>query len=147
MWQNSLPKQPIYNRIMDRRTWVFVANRFMTSDEVERVNNALEQFVATWSTHGTPIDATAFCFESAVVVIAANESEVQASGCSIDKINQLMRALGQQINIDFFDRFNVLNRNESGGWAIEKYTANNANSCVSATITSLDQLNQLILNQ
>ena len=132
---------------MDRRTWVFIANRFMSIDEEEEVNKALSHFVATWSTHGTPIDATAFCFESAVVVIAANESEVQASGCSIDKINQLMRALGQQINIDFFNRFNVLNRNESGEWAIEKYTANNANSCVSATITSLDQLNQLILNQ
>ena len=139
MWQNSLPKQPIYNRIMDRRTWVFVANRFMTSDEMERVNKALAQFVATWSTHGTPIDATAFCFESAVVVIAANESEVQASGCSIDKINQLIRAIGQQINLDFFDRFNVLNRNESGGWELGRYSSELASQCISPAITTLSE--------
>ena len=124
---------------MDRRTWVFVANRFMTSDEVERVNNALEQFVATWSTHGTPIDATAFCFESAVVVIAANESEVQASGCSIDKINQLIRTIGQQINLDFFDRFNVLNHNESGGWELKRYSSELASQCISPAITTLSE--------
>ena len=122
---------------MDRRTWVFIANRFMSIDEEEEVNKALSHFVATWSTHGTPIDATAFSFKSAVVVIAANESEVQASGCSIDKINQLMRALGQQANLDFFDRFNVLNRNKSGEWELKRYSSELASQCISPSITSL----------
>jgi hypothetical protein len=130
----------------DQRTWVFVANRKMNEEEELRINDELKIFVSTWKSHGTPIDASGFCFEHAAIVIAANEAEVQASGCSIDKINQLVRSLGSSLNIDFFNRFNVLNRSDAGIWTIEKYTPQNANSCISANIISLNQLNQLIIN-
>ena len=130
----------------DHRTWVFIANRKMNEEEAIRINDELQRFVSNWKTHGTPIDASGFCFEHAAIVIAANEAEVQASGCSIDKINQLVRSLGSTLGIDFFNRFNVLNRSDAGIWTIEKYTPQNANSCISANIISLNQLNQLIIN-
>ena len=130
----------------DHRTCVFIANRKMNEEEAIRINDELQRFVSNWKTHGKPIDASGFCFEYAAIVIAANEAEVQASGCSIDKINQLVRSLGSKLDIDFFNRFNVLNRSDAGIWTIEKYTPQNANSCISANIISLNQLNQLIIN-
>ena len=130
----------------DQRTWVFIANRKMNEEEVLRINNELNAFVSTWKTHGTPIDASGFCFEHAAIVIAANEAEVKASGCSIDKITHVVRLLGSTLDIDFFNRFNVLNRTDSGEWDIEKYATHNANSCINANIISLNQLNQLIIN-
>lgn len=129
----------------DQRTWVFVANRKMNKEEVLRINDEIQRFVSNWKTHGTPIEASGFCFEQAAIVIAANEAEVQASGCSIDKINQLVRSLGSTLDIDFFNRFNVLNRMDSGQWDIERYAPHNANTCINANIISLNQLNQLIL--
>lgn len=129
----------------DQRTWVFVANRKMNEEEVLRINDELQRFVSNWKTHGTPIDASGFCFEQAAIVIAANEAEVQASGCSIDKINQLVRSLGSTFDIDFFNRFNVLTRTDAGQWDIERYAPHNANTCINANIISLNQLNQLIL--
>lgn len=116
----------------------------MNEEEVLRVNEALKTFVSNWKTHGTPIDASGFCFEQAALVISANESEVQASGCSIDKINQLVRSLGSALDIDFFNRFNVLNQTDSGEWLIERYATHNANTCISANIISLNQLNKLL---
>ena len=95
---------------------------------------------------GKPIDASGFCFEYAAIVIAANEAEVQASGCSIDKINQLVRSLGSTLGIDFFNRFNVLTRTDSGEWHIERYSPHIANTCINANVISLNQLNQLIIN-
>ena len=130
----------------DQRTWVFVANRMLNTEEVFIVNNTLSTFVSNWKTHGKPIDASGFCFEHAAIVIAANEAEVKASGCSIDKINQLVRSLGSTLDIDFFNRFNVLHRTNSGEWHIERYAPHNANTCINANIISLNQLNQLILN-
>ena len=130
----------------DQRTWVFIANRKMNEEEAIRINNELNAFVSTWKTHGTPIDASGFCFEHAAIVIAANEAEVKASGCSIDKITHVVRSLGSTLDIDFFNRFNVLNRTDSGEWGIEKYAPHNANSCINANIISLNQLNQLIIN-
>jgi hypothetical protein len=129
----------------DQRTWVFIANRKMNEEEVLRINDELQRFVSNWKTHGTPIDASGFCFEQAAIVIAANEAEVQASGCSIDKINQLVRSLGSTFDIDFFNRFNVLTRTDAGQWDIERYAPHNANTCINANIISLNQLNQLIL--
>ena len=130
----------------DQRTWVFIADRKMNEEEVLRINDELHRFVSNWKTHGTPIDASGFCFEHAAIVIAANEAEVKASGCSIDKINQLVRSLGSTLDIDFFNRFNVLHRMDSGQWDIERYSPHNANSCINANIISLNQLNQLIFN-
>jgi hypothetical protein len=130
----------------DQRTWVFVANRTLTEQEVLRINNELNTFVSNWKTHGTPIDASGFCFEHAAIVIAANEAEVKASGCSIDKITHLVRSLGSSLEIDFFNRFNVLNRSDAGNWTLEKYSPHNANTCINANIISLNQLNQLIIN-
>jgi len=130
----------------DQRTWVFVADRKMNEEEAIRINDELQRFVSNWKTHGTPIDASGFCFEHAAIVIAANEAEVKASGCSIDKINQLVRSLGSKLDIDFFNRFNVLHRMDSGQWDIERYSPHNANSCINANIISLNQLNQLIIN-
>ena len=130
----------------DQRTWVFIADRKMNEEEAIRINDELQRFVSNWKTHGTPIDASGFCFEHAAIVIAANEAEVKASGCSIDKINQLVRSLGSTLDIDFFNRFNVLHRIDSGEWDIERYSPHNANSCINANIISLNQLNQLIIN-
>jgi hypothetical protein len=130
----------------DQRTWVFIADRKMNEEEAIRINDELQRFVSNWKTHGTPIDASGFCFEHAAIVIAANEAEVKASGCSIDKINQLVRSLGSTLDIDFFNRFNVLHRMDSGQWDIERYSPHNANSCINANIISLNQLNQLIIN-
>jgi hypothetical protein len=130
----------------DQRTWVFVANRILTEQEVLRINDELNAFVSNWKTHGTPIDASGFCFEQAAIVIAANEAEVKASGCSIDKITHLVRSLGSSLDIDFFNRFNVLNRSDACNWTLEKYSPHIANTCISANIISLNQLNQLIIN-
>jgi hypothetical protein len=130
----------------DQRTWVFIADRKMNEEEAIRINDELQRFVSNWKTHGTPIDASGFCFEHAAIVIAANEAEVKASGCSIDKINQLVHSLGSTLDIDFFNRFNVLHRMDSGQWDIERYSPHNANSCINANIISLNQLNQLIIN-
>ena len=130
----------------DQRTWVFVANRTLNEEEVLRINDELNAFVSNWKTHGTPIDASGFCFEQAAIVISANEAEVKASGCSIDKITHLVRSLGTSLEIDFFNRFNVLNRSDAGNWTIEKYSPQNANTCINANIISLNQLNQLIIN-
>jgi len=130
----------------DQRTWVFVADRKMNEEEAIRINDELQRFVSNWKTHGKPIDASGFCFEYAAIVIAANEAEVQASGCSIDKINQLVRSLGSTLGIDFFNRFNVLTRTDSGEWHIERYSPHIANTCINANVISLNQLNQLIIN-
>ncbi|MFM2037687.1 MAG: hypothetical protein RL432_626 [Bacteroidota bacterium] len=126
---------------MDLRTWVFVANRKLTDVESEQVESALQDFVRSWSSHGTPLKASAFCFEQAAIVVAADELVAKASGCSIDKITHLVQALGQQLRVDFFDRFNVLNK-ENNRWNIVRYSQECHEQCISAAIGSLKEFNK-----
>ncbi len=70
------------------RTWVFIANRKLTGSETTKVEEEIKNFLAQWKSHGKPIKANGFCFENAAIVLVADETDVQASGCSIDKINQ-----------------------------------------------------------
>lgn len=126
---------------MDLRTWIFVANRKLTDVESAQVENALQVFVRSWSSHGTPLKASAFCFEKAAIVIAADEFVAKASGCSIDKITHLVRALGQQLNVDFFDRFNVLQK-DADDWNIVRYSQEVQALCISASIGSLKEFNK-----
>ena len=126
----------------DQRTWVFVANRMLNTEELFIVNNTLNTFVSNWKTHGTPIDAQGFCFECAAVVITANEAEVKASGCSIDKITHTVRSLGEQLGIDFFDRFNVLCKNDKGEWVLDRYRWENASVSINSMILSYQEFNK-----
>lgn len=126
----------------DQRTWVFIANRKLGEEEVLQINDELQRFVSHWKTHGTPIEALGFCFEHAAIVIAANEAEVKASGCSIDKITHLVRSLGDRLGIDFFDRFNVLCKNEKGEWYLDRYHQENASVSIHAMILSYLEFNK-----
>ncbi len=126
----------------DQRTWVFIANRMLNAEEVTVVNDTLNTFVSNWKTHGTPIDAHGFCIACAAIVIAANEAEVKASGCSIDKITHTVRALGEHLGIDFFDRFNVLCKNEKGEWYLDRYHQENASESIHAMILSYLEFNK-----
>jgi hypothetical protein len=106
------------------------------------VENALQDFVATWSSHGIPLKASAFCFEQASIVVAADELVAKASGCSIDKITHLVRALGQQFNVDFFDRFNVLIR-ESDEWVISTYNSAYQSVSIHSGILSMEEFRNI----
>jgi len=128
---------------MDLRTWVFVANRKLIDVESEQVENALQDFVATWSSHGTPLKDSAFCFEQSAVVVAADVLVAKASGCSIDKITHLVRALGQQFNVDFFDRFNVLIR-ESDEWVISTYNPAYLGKSIHSGLLSMTEFRKII---
>lgn len=130
---------------MDLRTWVFVANRKLTDSESEQVENALQDFVATWSSHGNQLKASAFCFEQASIVVVADELVAKASGCSIDKITHLVQAIGQELKVDFFNRFNVLIR-ESDAWVISTYNPAYFSNSIHSGILSMTEFGKIINN-
>jgi len=74
-------------------------------------------------------------------VVSADEFVAKASGCSMDKITHLVRALGQQLNVDFFDRFNVLSK-EDNSWNIVRYSQEIHAQCISASTVSLEEFNK-----
>jgi hypothetical protein len=93
----------------------------MSATEISWLNESLTRFVSSWQTHGKALDAVGFVLHDAAIAIVANEHAVKASGCSMDKINHFVKEAGSQLNIDFFQRMNVLRSNSEGKFELARF--------------------------
>lgn len=91
------------------RVWIYQANRRLSSDEAQQVQQGGQSFVEQWAAHGQDLRATIAVFHHHFVVVALDEQHHAASGCSIDSSVGFIRSIeeaftksGQPIN--FFDR-------------------------------------------
>lgn len=89
------------------RVWIYQANRELTAGEVATITQAGQEFVAGWAAHGTPLTAATAIVDGYFLVIAVDEQQAAATGCSIDKSVNFVKALAQHLNVDFFNRLNI----------------------------------------
>lgn len=86
------------------RIWIYQANRTLSDNEVSVIETTLEPAVTKWAAHGTALLASVKVLLNRFVIIALDESQYEASGCSIDASSRWFKELGTQLNVDFFDR-------------------------------------------
>ena len=114
---NSSPMLPNYKSILPEysdkcRIWLYTANRTITSAEEQEILPVLNDFVSKWSTHGKGMRASSTIIDQRFIVIVSDEEMTSASGCSIDSSVRLIKSIGSQYSIDFFNRLKVLVLNE-----------------------------------
>ena len=98
----------------DSRIWVFTSNRKISADEQGEIGTELRGFLDKWAAHGTPLMADYLWLNEYQVAIVLDQSQAGASGCSIDTQTRFMRKLGDERNIDWFDRMHLILEDESG---------------------------------
>ena len=86
------------------RLWIYQAGRPFTEAEQAEIKPLLERFSTEWSSHGKGLQASAELLYDRFLVLANNESETAASGCSIDASVNFVRELEQRYGVSFFDR-------------------------------------------
>ncbi len=121
------------------RVWVFIGARALDATESQWINEQLSAFTNSWQTHGKAMNATGFVFENHALVIVANEAGAQASGCSMDKINHLVRQMGTDLGIDFFARMNTLVK-ENDQWSLSQFDPSETRQTISASTQLLREL-------
>jgi hypothetical protein len=88
----------------ESRVWIYQANRPLSESETVFISDYLKSSVANWAAHGVPLQGSFKIESGRFVVVAADESFNNPSGCSIDASTHWFKDLGQTLNIDFFDR-------------------------------------------
>src|SRR6478609_8663044 len=89
------------------RVWLYQADRPFSADEEKIISNSLTNFCSCWEAHGNPLQ-TSFKIEyHQFVILTVDESSAGASGCSIDGSVRVLKELGNQLHVDFFDRSQV----------------------------------------
>jgi hypothetical protein len=104
------------------KLWIYASNRALTSTEMEWLNEQLISFTQDWASHGNNLTARAEVVNPFFVIFAVDLSKEEASGCSIDKSVRLMKELGKELNVDFFNRLNVWVADADGNHQLVKFS-------------------------
>ena len=97
----------------DSRVWVYQSNRPFSENEKVQLTEAFKVFVDSWAAHGSKLVADATIIGDYFVVLAVDEKIAMASGCSIDSSVKFIKSIGQQFNIDFFNRLKLVVQKEN----------------------------------
>jgi hypothetical protein len=86
------------------RVWIYTSDRPFAMDEEILLQRSLENFIDTWSAHGKDLAASAKIEFSQIIIIALDEQQAMATGCSIDKQFQLIQAFEKQLGLNLLNR-------------------------------------------
>ncbi|HET7898842.1 MAG TPA: hypothetical protein VFL47_14255 [Flavisolibacter sp.] len=89
------------------RVWIYQSSRLFTLAEALKVEELLGKFTAEWRSHGAEVDAYGNLFFGQFVVLMADETRAGVSGCSTDSSVRFIKSLGEQFQVDFFNRTNL----------------------------------------
>ena len=89
------------------RVWIYQANKKLSPAAQKSMLEKAMHFVNNWSTHGTSLKAGAELLYDTFLVLSIDESDVIASGCSIDKSLHFIQQLEEEFDVNFLDRTTV----------------------------------------
>lgn len=96
------------------KVWIYQANRTLSQEEREHIQEKSIRFVNGWASHGSKLKADAKVLYNHFLVFCVDEKEHEASGCSIDKSVHFVKELQSSFNIDFFNRTLITYLDSSG---------------------------------
>jgi hypothetical protein len=97
-------KSAIANLQDHSRLWVYQSNRSFDANEREEINNLLATFVSQWAAHGSQLSAAYDLPYDQFIVLAVDERQAMASGCSIDSSVNLIRQIEVKYGLTLLDR-------------------------------------------
>lgn len=90
------------------RVWVYKSAKPFTAEQRTAILARGHAFTKSWAAHGAALDACVDVLHDHFVVIAVDEQQAMASGCSIDKSVQLVQTLERELGLQLTDRMVVL---------------------------------------
>ncbi len=88
----------------DFKVIIYPASRALSAKEVKEITEKLYDFLPSWNAHGKALTSSFKIDYKQFIVITVDEEKVQASGCSMDSLNGLMRDLDAEYQLGIFDR-------------------------------------------
>lgn len=86
------------------RVWVYQSNRLFTLSEVLDIEEILQQFTDSWTSHGAKVTGYANLLFGQFILLMADETEATVSGCSTDGSVRLIKHIEQNFGVDMFSR-------------------------------------------
>ena len=92
-------QMPEYSRV-----WVYQADHRFSDSEAQLVRERLSRFCEGWNTHGNHMPTSFELVENQILLLAVDESDLGASGCSIDSSVRILRELESLLDTNLTDQ-------------------------------------------
>jgi hypothetical protein len=106
-FKSLFPQMPDKSRV-----WTYLCNRPLDDDEAKLIEHQIKKFTLSWKAHQKPLAASGQLLYNQLIVLAVDESIEPISGCSIDSSVHFLKTIESHLEVDFFNRLNVLILNE-----------------------------------
>ncbi len=98
---------PFEDMPSNSRVWIFQSNRPFSALESKEIEMSLNLFLKSWTAHGKSLLSSFKINYNRFIIIALDESNNSASGCSIDGCVHFIQKLENKYEIDLLDKMNV----------------------------------------
>ena len=102
-------QMPDYSRV-----WVYQAARKFEFQEEESIRKKMEAFCEGWNTHGNRMPTSFEIVDHQILILAVDESQLGASGCSIDSSVKALREIESQLGINLTDQGKISLKKKGG---------------------------------
>jgi hypothetical protein len=86
------------------KVWIYQSSRLFNMQEALQIEEMLNDFTASWQTHGAAVKGFATLFFGRFIILMADETATGVSGCSTDSSVRLIKQIEQQFGVSLFDR-------------------------------------------
>ena len=86
------------------RVWIYQSNRIFSLGEALEVEEMLQEFVAQWQSHGSPVMGEAHLFFGQFIVLIADDTADTIGGCSTDTSVRFIKTVAEKFAVGLFDR-------------------------------------------
>lgn len=94
------------------RLWVFPIDRALDDEERARVLEVVDDFLAQWAAHGSPLRSARELREGRFLLVGVDLDVEAPSGCSIDALVNQLRGLGMAMGATFIEHGPVWYRHD-----------------------------------
>jgi hypothetical protein len=102
---------PFEDLSLESKIWIYQSNRKFSDTEIAEIETDLQTFLSDWSSHGTSLDCGYQIKYNRFIILAVDQENQTATGCSIDKSVVFIQQLEQKFNVDLLDKMNVTFKN------------------------------------
>lgn len=100
-----------FNTTADQsRIWIYAAEEKLTNEQENYILKSISDYLKNWEAHKVPLKAGVTILENHFIIIALDESENGASGCSIDTLQNKIQNLEKELSISLMNRLNIFCR-------------------------------------
>ncbi len=89
------------------RVWIYQNPALFNNEQISEIENTLMSFLQTWNAHGAPVKGFAKVMFNKFIIIMADETATQVSGCSTDSFQRKIKEIQSTYNVDLFNRLDL----------------------------------------